>query len=356
MKLTLAFLAVVLTPVLAFAGKADKRLDIYWVDVEGGAATLIVNPQGESLLVDTGNPGPRDANRIFEVATKGAGLRKIDNIVITHYHLDHFGGAAALSKLLPIGTVYDNATFEGQREHPNQEYKEFKAEKRVQIKPGDTIGLEWNKDGAKTTFRCLATRQQVYTPTREELENPFKPSEIGPALKTREPGDNDCCNEAQRKPIDLSDNANSVVLLLEFGAFRFFDAGDLTWNIEEKLVCPKNNIGQVDVYQVTHHGLDQSNNNVLVKSLEPRVAIMNNGVTKGCQPQTFATLKETKSIEAIYQVHKNLRPDGDVNNAPDEFIANHEKDCKGNYIKLSVAPDGKSYTVSIPGQQTRTQI
>jgi hypothetical protein len=104
----------------------------------------------------------------------------------------------------------------------------------------------------------------------------------------------------------------------------------------------------VDVYQVTHHGLDQSNNNVLVKSLEPTVAIMNNGVTKGCEPMTFATLKETESIKAIYQVHKNLRPDGEKNNAPDEFIANSERECKGNHIKLSVAPDGASYTVSVP--------
>jgi competence protein ComEC len=162
------------------------------------------------------------------------------------------------------------------------------------------------------------------------------------------PVQNECCKEALRKPIDRSDNANSVVMLLEFGGFRFFDGGDLTWNIEEKLVCPQNLVGKVDVYQSTHHGLDQSNNNVLVKSLEPIVAIFNNGSTKGCEPMSFATLKETPSVKAIYQVHKNLRPDGAQNNTPDEFIANHDKECKGNHIKLSVAPEGKSYTVYVP--------
>jgi competence protein ComEC len=62
----------------------------------------------------------------------------------------------------------------------------------------------------------------------------------------------------------------------------------------------------------------------------------------------FATLKETGSIKAIYQLHKNLRSDGAVNNVPDEYIANHEQDCKGHFVKLSVDPAGKTYAVSIP--------
>jgi len=49
----------------------------------------------------------------------------------------------------------------------------------------------------------------------------------------------------------------------------------------------------------------------------------------------------------MYQIHRNLRADLE-NNTGNEFIANLEAKCAGNYIKLSVAPDGKSYTVSIP--------
>lgn len=320
--LSLLFLLVATT---AYAGSTDKRLDIYWVDVEGGAATLIVTPQGESILIDSGNPGHRDPSRIVKVATEVAKLRQIDHLIITHYHSDHFGGASALASLMPIRNVYDNGEFEGQKEFPSKDYLTFKCEKRVQLNPGDAIPLD-----KSVSLRCLATRQQFVTAGINAADNAT------------------ICGDARSKNRDGSDNANSMVLLLEFGPWRFFDAGDLTWNLEEKLVCPKDLVGKVDVYQVTHHGLDASNNPLVIRSLEPVVAIMNNGATKGCMPEVFANLKEQKSVEAIYQMHKNLRDDGAVNNVADEFIANPHKDCAGDYIHLSVDPSGKTYTVKVP--------
>src|SRR6266568_6069122 len=84
----------------AQAGKGDKTLDIYWIDSEGGGSTLIVTPAGESVLIDSGNPGGRDSKRIHRLATEAAGLKKIDFLVTTHFHIDHFGGAAELSQLM----------------------------------------------------------------------------------------------------------------------------------------------------------------------------------------------------------------------------------------------------------------
>jgi beta-lactamase superfamily II metal-dependent hydrolase len=326
----LALVSLLLVPP-ALAGPVDGRLDIYWVDVEGGAATLIVTPAGESILVDAGNPGRRDPDRIVQAATK-AGLKQIDHLITTHYHGDHYGGAAELAELLPIKTVYDNGTFEDMPDNPGKAYFELKCQKRVVVQPGEKLPLReaQAKEAPPLSFTFLAARKQFVKADKDAADN----SQI--------------CAAARQKERDGSDNANSVVMLLAYGPFRFFDAGDLTWNQEQNLVCPKNLVGKVDVYQVTHHGLDASNNPLVLASLEPTVAVMNNGVTKGCMPEVFATLKGTKTIQAIYQLHKNLRPDGATNNAPDEYIANHDKECQGNYVKLSVAPDGRSYVVSIP--------
>jgi len=322
---------------VSFAGSKDGHFDIYWIDVEGGAATLMVTPRDQSILIDTGNPGLRDPNRIAKVATKVAGLKRIDHLIITHYHRDHYGGAETLSKLLPIGTVHDNGIFDGMPDNPGKAYFEFKCEKREVINPGDTIVLATDRRANTLPIKltCLGARKSFITASANAAENEA------------------VCATHRPKERDGSDNANSVVSLIEFGPFRFYDAGDLTWNQEVKLVCPKNLVGEVDVYQVTHHGLDSSNNPVVLQTIKPRVAIMNNGHTKGCLPEVFANLKATKSLQALYQLHKNLRPDGEVNNVPDEFIANHHaaEDCDGNYVKLSVAADGKSYTVSIPANQ-----
>lgn len=314
----------------AFAGASDKRLDIYWVDTEGGAATLIVTPTGESVLIDAGNPGQRDPQRIFE-ASKLAGLTQIDHMVTTHYHIDHFGGAAELSKLIPIREVYNNGTFASGREKPSQEYLDFKTNKRIVLNPGDEIPLKQSSDASAPPLhlRCLAARQTIIEPPAGAAPNPL-------------------CVEPKHKPKDLTDNANSIVQVLSFGDFRFFDGGDLTWNVELKLVCPINLVGTIDVYQAEHHGLDQSNHPLLIASLAPTVAIINNGPKKGCEPVMFATLKATPSIQGIYQLHRNLRPDGDVANVASEFIANEDERCEGHYVKLSVDPAAKTYTVSVP--------
>jgi beta-lactamase superfamily II metal-dependent hydrolase len=326
------FVALSLTSLsISLAAPADKRLDLYWIDVEGGASTLLVTPAGETVLIDTGNPGRRDPDRIVKAVTE-AGMKQIDHLIITHYHGDHFGGALTLVDQLPVRNLYDNGQFQDMPDNPGKAYFELKVGQRHVVKPGMTLPLKQldSASAPKLNFTFVGGQKQFIDPPANSADNA--------AL----------CSTSREKERDGSDNANSVVMIVSFGGWRFYDAGDLTWNQEARLVCPKNLIGQVDVYQVTHHGLDSSNNPLVLRSLEPRVAVMNNGVTKGCLPEVFANLQDTKSLQAIYQLHKNLRPDGATSNVPDEYIANQERDCQGNLVRLSVASDGKSYAVSIP--------
>src|SRR5436190_16708147 len=151
----------------SFASEKDGRLDVIWNDVEGGAATLIITPKGESILIDAGNPGVRDPGRIHKSATD-AGLKKIDHYVTTHFHSDHFGGAAEVSKLIPIGTVWDNGIPEGNPDgNPNntsflmqiKPYKEMSVERREVIAPGRELPLK-QLDGPRLSIRCLAAKQK----------------------------------------------------------------------------------------------------------------------------------------------------------------------------------------------------
>ena len=320
------------------------QLEIFWIDTEGGAATLVVTPAGESVLIDSGNPGGRDSSRIHKVATESAGLERIDYLITTHFHLDHFGGAAELSRLMPIGTVLDNGIPDSNPDNRPGDtrfpllirpYREMNVERRRILDPGEKIPLRQEPGTVPLELLCLAARRRVM-----EVPDSTPPSP-------------QCDSLPPSMPRDTSDNADSIVLLLEYGDFRFFDAGDLTWNVESLLICPRNVVGStVDVYQVTHHGLDSSNHPSLVRALAPVVTVMNNGVTKGCNPRTRDTLAALPSARAHYQMHKNLREDIH-HNTSDELIANPERACRGNHIRLTVAPDGSRYTVSIPARDHR---
>ena len=334
------FLAIVAALLVAASAQAEKTLDVYWVDVEGGGATLIVTPAGQSILIDTGNPGTRDAGRIHEVATKLAKLKKIDFLITTHFHGDHYGGAATLAQLMPIGVVNDNGIPVRNPDRNRQDpafvlkvrpYRNMKVDGRVVVKPGYKLPLKQAKGASPVSLTIVAAARKFIDPLKGAKKNPL--AGTVPPMKE-----------------DLSDNANSVCSLIELGGFRFLDCGDLTWNMEAKLVEPINRIGTVDVYQVNHHGLASSNSPLLIKSVAPTVSVMNNGHTKGCTPAAFAALKSAKSIKAMYQVHRNLRPDGDKNNTANDYIANltPRDDCKAHTLKMSVAADGRSYTLSNP--------
>ncbi len=324
-------LAVLSSPASAAPGKG---LNIYFIDTEGGAATLIVTPAGESLLIDCGNPGARDAERINKAARE-AGLTAIDKLLITHWHLDHYGGVAHLSELIPIRQFYDRGIPEKLDEDAKnfpiliQAYKKASAGKSITLKPGDEVPLKQVPGEPPVKLLCVCASGATIADAPQAAANPIAAEHVA-------------------QPPDPTDNANSVGFLLSDGDFRFLDLGDLTWNVEYKLVHPTNKIGRIDVYQSTHHGLEISNNPVLIKSVDPRVAVFNNGPRKGGHPSVIATLRRIPGIQAIYQMHRNLQS-ADQENTDPALIANKgpSDKCAAEGIHLAVAPDGKSYEVTV---------
>ena len=322
----LAILNVLFLP-NAFA----QSLDVYFVDVEGGAATLIVTPERESILIDSGwrREDGRDAKRIYQVATEQAGVQEITYLVTTHFHQDHYGAAPRLSQMIPILNFLDSGPRSELKEDPQfpifyTAYIRASRGQRQKLKPGDEIPLRQGL--LPVRLICLASDRQTQTQTGSQ--NPE-------------------CSNQRAKTEDPTDNARSVGLLLRFGDFEFLDLGDLTWNLEAKLICPVNVIGTVDAYQVTHHGLETSNNPVLVRSIQPTVAIINNGPNKGGEPGVFTLLKSIENLQDIFQVHLNLRTGAEKNTSLDR-IANlgPEKGCAGRWIRLSVSSDASTFTLT----------
>lgn len=332
-----ALAVVVLLSVVSgtFADEKDGRLDIYFVDVEGGAATVFITPSGESLLIDSGYPdnGGRDRDRILRVLRDVAGKKELDHAAVTHWHLDHYGNHAALASEIKIHNFWDRGipeTLQEDRKFSERAglYRAAAQNASKTLKAGDALPLKSGKTPVSV---------QIVTASGEVIPNTGEP--------------NPFANEAKPKDDDPTDNAKSVSFLLKFGKFSFLCCGDLTWNTEAKLMTPNNPIGNVEVFMVTHHGLNVSNNPVLVLALDPRVAVCCNGPTKGGDPETLATLKRVKSLQALFQLHQNVRLKP-ADQTPAEFIANtgSTAECKGKYVKLSVAPDGSEYTVQIEGK------
>ena len=322
-RISLVFLASILwcCPVLA------QRLSIYAIDTEGGKAVLIVTPQKESLLVDAGWPfDARDAERIVEAA-KDAGVSRIDYLLVTHYHIDHAGGVPWLLRKLPVSHVIDH----GQSvERDNQGTQLYAAYQRAtadiphtMARPGDTIPLK-------------GVEIEVVTSAGVQLKN-------GVAGES----ENTLCRDAVTKAPENDENDQSIGFVLRFGKFRLVDLADLTWGRERGLLCPANVLGTADVFMVSHHGLDRSNSPLLVDSLRPRVAIMNNGALKGGSAAVVLTLKNSPGFETLWQLHA-IRSETSV---PEKFIANPtnpanpEEKCQGYGIKLTATTDG-AFTVT----------
>src|SRR6266481_311874 len=301
--LAIAFVIGLASPTLW--AQQQSTLEAYFIDVEGGQSTLFVSPSGQSLVIDTGWPGGRDAGRIASVA-KLAGVSQIDYLVLTHYHADHAGGVVELAGLIPIKNFVDHGPSAEETRNVPQNYAAYLTVRgkgqHMQVKPGDKIPIK-------------GLDVQVISSAAETISKPLPGAASANSL---------CAGFTPKDetldPLIAGENKQSVGVVISLGKFRLGDFGDLTWNKEHDLACPNNLIGALDVYVVSHHGQDISSLPMLVHAEHPRVAVLDNGAKKGGAVATFETLKSSPGLEDLWQLHYAV--DAADHNVPEKFIAN----------------------------------
>lgn len=307
----------------AAAQGRQGRLHIYFVDVEGGQSTLFVTPDHHSLLIDTGWPGNggRDADRIARAA-KEAGISRIDTVLLTHYHVDHTGGVPQLVKKIPVGTFIDH----GPNREPNDKVTEAAYEGYQKVLATGHYGHLTAHPGEVLPVKGM--RVEVLTADGKLIEHPL-------------PGageENPYCKDSEKRATDQTENARSVGTLITFGKLRILDMGDLTWDREMELMCPVNRIGHVGLLVVSHHGWYQSSSPALVDAVAPRVAIMDNGATKGGSKPTVERIRAIPGLEAEYQLHYSEEAGPD--NPPSAFLANLHGPDTGYAIEVTADAEG----------------
>lgn len=312
-------------PSFSAAAANPKSLQIYFIDVEGGQSTLLVSPEGISVLIDTGWPGyeGRDADRIM-AAARQAGVKQIDYLITTHYHRDHVGGLPQLADGMKIGTFIDHGPNQEDSTTTRADYAAY--EKVIAGHPHVVVKPGWGLPIKDIEVRVLASAgSHVGFPLAGA-------GELNP-LCAKEPAAED----------DPTENSRSVGVLVTYGKFRFLDLGDLTKKKELELACPNNLIGNVDLFLVDHHGSDSSNPKALDWALHPRVAVIDNGPRKGASPAAWQIVHDSPDLEDLWQLHYAAESDRDHNLAEDH-IANVKENCEGKSITVVAQADG-SFTV-----------
>jgi len=346
-SLTTALMLSVLAIPTAQA-QSKNALKVVAIDVEGGGGTLFVAPDGTSLLIDTGWPSgagllpspdgaKNSADRIVAAAHK-LGVKKLDYVIITHYHMDHAGGVSDLVQRIPVGTFIDHGT---NAEHvapgekvpvdlkggmPDDLYPKYlaaiKGHNHIVAKPGQVIQM-----GAMTDT-IVASDAKV-------LDKPL----AGAGAK------NPACDTAEALSVKDEggvENTHSVASLISFGKVKIAAFGDLSWKAEHALSCPVTRLGHVQVLIATQHGSKISSNPASIADMKPEVVVMGSGGKKGGDEGPIDTIKASPGLQGFWQLHDSY--------AHPEWAKDKNYVANLNPSAADVAKYGKAMFTSPPDQ------
>jgi hypothetical protein len=234
-------------------------------------------------------------------------------VLITHYHVDHVGGAVKLLSEFPVGTILDHGP---NRETPSADAPPaFAAFQPVALYPKYLEAIRGHKHRtlkAGDTLNVGSLRMTVVTSDGATIDRAL-------------PGAGETIAECSSMNLldenGGEENVRSVGVVLTFGRSRIASFGDLTWNVEKALVCPHDKVGPVDLFFVSNHGTHLNNSPALLHALAPRIAIVGNGAKKGGDAETYETVSHSPRLKRLWQLHFAERA-GIEHNAPEVNIAN----------------------------------
>lgn len=243
------------TEQLTPAVKEDAKLNVHYIDVGQGDSEFIELPNGQTMLIDAGNP--ENGSQIVTYI-KGLGHNKIDYLIATHPHADHIGGMEAVIKGLDIGKIY----------------------------------MPKASTNTKTFEDLLTTIQSkgLKINTAKSGVSMFKTGNLSADIIA---------------PVNITGddlNQYSAVMMLTYGSNKFLFTGDAGNESEGQITSDV----KADVLKVGHHGSDTSTSQAFLSKVSPKYAVIEVGKDNSYGHPTSATLAKLEKIGAIiYRTDKD---------------------------------------------------
>ena len=238
-------------------------LQVHFIDVGQGDATLIITPHGKTILVDAGGAmGPQNGfdigERVVVPYLRHYGVKSIDWLILTHNHQDHAGGAAAVAEILGVHQVL----LRQEDSHP----------------PAAILRLQ----------------QSMHDRGMREAAEVSEIKVDGVTIKLFEVGSDDPDRDTKgKKGSSSSENGRSNVPRIEYGRHSFLLTGDLEGESEKKL--SEKAMPPSTVLKVGHHGARKSTQSEFLTRITPEYAVISVGADNHFghpTPETLHRLQE----------------------------------------------------------------